>query len=153
MGMNLAGFDASKVEPAGYEAVPAGKYQAVIVHSESKPTKSGDGEYLQLQIKIEGPTHAGRVVIDRLNLRNPNVKAVEIAKGTLSSICRAVNVMAPSDSSELHGKTLTVRIICREDEEGRVWNEVKGYGPAEPSGHMIAEAFAAPAEKKPDAPW
>jgi hypothetical protein len=42
MGMNLAGFDASKVEPAGqgYEALPAGKYQAVIVHSESKRLSS-----------------------------------------------------------------------------------------------------------------
>lgn len=154
MGMNLAGFDASKVEPAGqgYEALPAGKYQAVIVHSESKKTKLGDGQYLKLQIQIEGPTHAGRVVFDNLNLMNPSAKAVEIAKGTLSSICRAVNVMSPSNSSELHGKPLTVRIGCREY-NGQVQNEVKGYGPAEPSGHMIAEAFAAPAEKKPDAPW
>ena len=154
MGMNLEGFDATKVEPAGegYEALPAGSYQAVIVHSESKKTKAGDGEYLKLQLKIEGPTHAGRVVFDNLNLRNPSQKAVEIAKGTLSSICRAVNVLSPKDSSDLHGKTLTVRIGCREY-NGQVQNEVKGYGPAEAGGHMIAEAFAAPAEKKPDSPW
>jgi len=103
-------------------------------------------------LKIEGPTHAGRVVFDNLNLRNPSQKAVEIAKGTLSSICRAVNVLSPKDSSDLHGKTLTVRIGCREY-NGQVQNEVKGYGPAEAGGHMIAEAFAAPAEAKPASPW
>jgi len=154
MGMNLEGFDATKVEPAGegYDALPAGSYQAVIVHSESKKTKAGDGEYLKLQLKIEGPTHAGRVVFDNLNLRNPSDQAVAIAKGTLSSICRAVNVLSPKDSSDLHGKTLTVRIGCREY-NGQVQNEVKGYGPAEAGGHMIAEAFAAPVEKKPASPW
>jgi len=154
MGMNLEGFDATKVEPAGegYEALPAGSYQAVIVHSEQKTTNAGDGEYLKLQIKIEGPTHAGRVVFDNLNLKNPSEQAVAIAKATLSSICRAVNVLSPKDSSDLHGRTLTVRIGCREY-KGQVQNEVKGYGPAEAGGHMIAEAFAAPAEKKPASPW
>jgi len=154
MGMNLEGFDATKVEPAGegYDALPAGKYQAVIVHSESKQTKARDGEYLKLQIKIEGGTYDGRIVFDNLNLKNPSDQAVAIAKATLSSICRAVNVLSPKDSSDLHGKTLTVRIGCREY-NGQVQNEVKGYGPAEAGGHMIAEAFAAPVEKKPDSPW
>ena len=154
MGMNLEGFDATKVEPLreGYDALPAGKYQAVIVHSEQKTTNAGNGEYLKLQIKIEGGTYDGRIVFDNLNLKNPSDQAVAIAKGTLSSICRAVNVLSPKDSSDLHGKTLTVRIGCREY-NGQVQNEVKGYGPAEAGGHMIAEAFAAPAEKKPASPW
>jgi hypothetical protein len=154
MGMNLEGFDALKVEPAGegYEALPAGSYQAVIVHSEQKTTNKGDGEYLKLQIKIEGPTHAGRVVFDNLNLKNRSEKAVTIAKATLSSICRAVNVLSPKDSSDLHGRTLTVRIGCREY-NGQIQNEVKGYGPADAGGHMIAEAFAAPAQEKPASPW
>jgi hypothetical protein len=91
-------------------------------------------------------------VFDNLNLKNRSEKAVTIAKATLSSICRAVNVLSPKDSSDLHGKTLTVRIGCREY-NGQVQNEVKGYGPAEAGGHMIAEAFAAPAETKPASPW
>ena len=154
MGMNLEGFDATKVEPLreGYDALPAGKYQAVIVHSEQKTTNAGNGEYLKLQIKIEGGTYDGRIVFDNLNLKNPSDQAVAIAKATLSSICRAVNVLSPKDSSDLHGRTLTVRIACREY-NGQIQNEVKGYGPAEAGGHMIAEAFAAPAEKKPASPW
>ena len=41
---NLGNFDASKVEPASsFDPIPAGKYLAVIVASELRPTKSGSG--------------------------------------------------------------------------------------------------------------
>jgi len=46
---NLNGFNAHSVEPmADFEPIPAGKYVAVITDSEMKPTKSGNGSYLEL---------------------------------------------------------------------------------------------------------
>ena len=48
--MATINFNASEVEPSvGFEAIPAGKYQAVIVDSDMKQNKSGTGEYLQLE--------------------------------------------------------------------------------------------------------
>ena len=86
--VNIAGFDATEVEPtADFTALKPGWYQACILSSEKKTTKKGDGEYLELEIEILGDIHSGRKVWDRLNLWNPNAKAVEIAKGTLSAIC------------------------------------------------------------------
>ena len=50
---DLNGFDANQIEPTTeYEAIPAGKYAAMITESEMKLTKSGSGSYLQLTATI-----------------------------------------------------------------------------------------------------
>ena len=49
----LQNFNANDVEPASdFEAIPAGKYLAVITDSEVKPNKSGTGTYLQLTFQV-----------------------------------------------------------------------------------------------------
>lgn len=125
---NLSGFDANKYEPqSSFDALPAGWYEAFIANSEKKPTKAGTGEYLQLELEIMGPSHAGRKVWDRLNINNPNDQAVQIALATLSSICRAVGVMTPKDSAELHNKPLMVKLAVSSDAQYGERNEVKEY--------------------------
>jgi len=125
---NLEGFDASQVEPnEGFTPVPAGSYDAIITASKMVPTKAGDGQFLELTFQIMNGPQQNRTVIDRLNLVNQNTKAVEIAKGNLSAICRAVNVLTPGDSSELHNKPLIITEKIREGTDGRQHNEVSGY--------------------------
>ena len=100
---DLNGFNANDVEPTGnFEAIPAGKYLAAITDSETKPTKTGAGSYLQLSFTVLEGEYKNRVLWARLNLANPNQTAVQIARGELSAICRAVGVMTPRDSAELH---------------------------------------------------
>lgn len=126
---NLTGFDANQVEPsADFEAIPAGKYLAMITESEIKPTKSGAGSYLQLTFEIlEGP-YKGRFLWSRLNLDNQNSTTVQIARAELSSICRAVGVMTPSDSVELHNLPMLITVKCKKrDDTGEVSNEIRGY--------------------------
>lgn len=126
---NLNGFDANQVEPSSdFDPLPAGKYLAVITDSEMKPTKSGAGQYLQLTFEIlEGP-HKGRMLWARLNLDNPNATAVTIARAELSAVCRAVGVLAPKDSVELHNLPLVIHVKCKKrDDTGDLTNEVKGY--------------------------
>jgi hypothetical protein len=128
---NLNGFDANQVEPTGdFEPVPPGKYLAVITDSEMNPTKSGTGSYLQLTFEIIDGPHKGRLLWARLNLDNPNATAVAIARAELSAICRAVGVMAPKDSVELHNLPLVIHVKCKKrDDTGEIGNEVKGYSP------------------------
>lgn len=127
---NLTGFDANDVEPnQGFEPLPPGEYQVVITDSKMKPTKAGTGEYLELKLQVLNGQYQNRVLFDRLNLKNTNEMAKQIAKGTLSAICRAVNVLTPQDSTELHGKPLTVTVKVRNDQNGNPQNEVKGYKP------------------------
>jgi hypothetical protein len=128
---DLGGFDPTQVEPANdFDPVPAGKYLAVITESEMKETKAGTGEYLNLAFEIIEGDFKGRHIWARLNLHNPNATAVKIARAELSAICRAVNVMAPRDSVDLHNLPLLITIKCKKrPDTGEVVNEVKGYAP------------------------
>jgi hypothetical protein len=126
---NLGTFDANEVEPTtDFEPIPAGKYQAVITESEVKPNKAGTGSYLQLTFQIIEGQYKGRFLWARLNLDNPNDTAVKIARSELSAICRAVGVMTPKDSVELHDLPLVIKVKCkkRPDTE-EIQNEIKGY--------------------------
>lgn len=130
---NLQGFDANQVEPSqDFTPLPAGEYVAVITDSEMKPTKTGNGHYLQLTFQIVEGEHANRLIWVRLNLDNPNATAVDIARRELSSICRSVGVLVPTDSSDLHNLpcVLAVKLKRRKD-TGELQNEVKGYSACE----------------------
>lgn len=133
---DLHGFDASRIDPAfGFEPIPAGKYVAVITDSEMKLNRSGTGRYLQLTFQIiEGP-YRNRLLWARLNLDNPNATAVQIARAELSAICRAVGVMTPNDSVELHNLPLVIHVQCRKRQDtGEIVNVVKGYSRRETPG-------------------
>jgi hypothetical protein len=122
----LNGFDASKVEPTtDFEPIPAGKYLAIISDSTMKTSKSGSGTYLELCFQVIDGPHKGRLLWSRLNLDNPNELAVKIAQGELSAICRAVGVMQPKDSAELHNLPLQITVKCKKREDtGDVVNEI-----------------------------
>lgn len=99
----LNNFDANQVDPSvALDPLPAGKYLAVVSESELKPTKTGGGKYLQLTFQIIDGEFKGRLVWARLNLENKSEMTVKIARGELSAICRAIGVMQPKDSVELH---------------------------------------------------
>lgn len=126
---DLHGFDARNVEPmAEFEPLPAGKYLAAVVESEMKPTKNGSGSFLELKFQVLEGEHKGRHVWARLNLDNPNPLAVKIARAELSALCRAVGVLAPNDSVELHDLPVVITVRCRKrDDTGEMTNEIKGY--------------------------
>jgi len=126
---DLSGFDAHDVEPASdFEAIPPGEYVAIITDSKMKATKAGTGQYLELTFQILDGEHRNRKLWARLNLENPNAQAVQIARGELSAICRAIEVMAPRDSSELHDQPLVIKVSCKKRADtGEVTNEVKGF--------------------------
>ena len=145
---DLTGFDASKVEPSG-GAIPKGEYQVVIVESDKVPTKAGTGFLLKLKLQIVEGEHKGRTLTDRLNLWNPNEVASRIAQGTLSAICRAVNVLTPQGSEQVHHKQLTAVVEVKQLDEG-VANEVKGYKPRQTSAPPSFGGATASASCKPN---
>jgi len=121
-------FDAQTVEPQGtFEALPPGEYEAVIIDTEQRDTKDGNGKYLWLKLEIVSENGKGRHLHDNLNLVNASTKAVEIARATLSSICRAVGVMTPKSSAELRNKPLMVKRGVEESAQYGKQNRIKGY--------------------------
>jgi len=146
---NLNGFNANNVDPAtDFEPLPVGKYLAVISESEMKPTKSGTGSYLELVFQVIEGEFKGRNLWARLNLDNPNELTVQIARAELSTICRAVGVMQPKDSCELHNLPLFITVKCkRRDDTGDIVNEIKGYAKKE------AATGQPPQEASNTPPW
>ena len=93
--MPIINFDANQVEPsAGRDPIPAGKYVAAITASEMKPTKNGTGAYLELEYQVLDGEHKGRKLWSRHTLQHPSAQTVQIARGELSAICRAIATMA-----------------------------------------------------------
>lgn len=154
---SLQGFDASTVpEQEDFSALPEGQYVVLATASEMKPTKNGNGEYLQFVFEVIDGQYKGRRLWSRLNLKNANQTAVDIAQRELAAICKAVGVIKPSDSSELHNKPLTVTVAVEIDDRKREGNTIKKY---EAVGHqsvnyapVTAQAQAAPAPAQ-TAPW
>ena len=149
-------FDASTIEPSNsYDPIPAGWYKAIISNSEMKPTRDGYGEYLSLTLQVIEGQYENRLVFARLNLKNANDKAVDIARKDLAAICRAVGVMSPQSSEELHDKPLMIKVKVRPASgEYDASNDVGGYKAVEgtdftPPPPPKAATPAAPAKK----PW
>lgn len=161
--MAMLNFNAASVPPAtAFEAIPAGNYTAIIAESAMKPTKRGDGEYLQLTLQIIDGEHSGRKLFDRLNLNNPNATAVDIAQRTLSAICHAVGVMQPQDSAELHDIPMQVKVgVEKNATDGTNSNVIKGYAtagngkPAPRAAAPVATGMPPPqaAPARAAAPW
>jgi hypothetical protein len=122
-------FDSNDVEPTGnFEPLPLGEFLVMISASEMKPTKNGEGQYLQLTYDVIDGEYKGRKVFDRLNLVNKNEQAQEIAQRSLSAICRCVGVLHPKNSEELHDKPMVVKVGIRPASgEFQANNVVKAY--------------------------
>lgn len=149
---NLNGFNANEVEPAvGFDPIPAGKYLAIISDSAMKPTKNGSGQYLELTFQVLEGEFKGRLLWARLNLDNPNALTVKIARAELSAICRAVGVMAPKDSVELHNLPLVIKVSSKQrDDNGELTNVIKGY---EKKNTVAAPALQASNGPGSTPPW
>ncbi len=146
---DLNGFDANQVEPTGdFEPIPAGKYLAVITDSEMKANKAGTGSLLQLTFQVVEGEYQNRLLWTRLNLDHPNAIAVQIARADLSAICRAVGVLAPKDSVELHNLPLVIHVRCKKrTDTGEIVNEIKGYAKKDQSPPV------APPASNTSPPW
>lgn len=141
----------------GFDPLPPDWYPAIIESEEMKPTKSGDGHYLQYTLAITDGPYKGRKVIDLLNLNNPNQTAMEIAYRQLSAICHAIGVLQITDTGMLRNRPLEVKLGLQPERAdpntGQVYdarNKVKafravGAGGAPATGAPVANPFGAPA--------
>jgi len=127
--VNLNGFGARVENPGiGREPIPEGRYLAAIVQSELKETKAGDGQYLELTFQVIDGPYWGRNLWTRLNLFTPITTETKIARAELAAICRAVRVMTPRDSCELHNRPLQVSVkIKRRSDTGELANVITAY--------------------------
>lgn len=136
------------------EPVPAGWYNVKVHSAEVKNTKAGTGQYIAVRYDILGPTHQGRVVFGNINIKNPNPKAEEIGRQQLGDLMRSIGLARVTDTDQLIGGNLKIKVAVSASEQYGDSNEVKGFKAldgAMPSVSSAAPASAAPAAAK--APW
>lgn len=146
---SLTGYIDYNAQPESDRApLPTGDYLAIISGSDMKPTKTGTGEYLELEhTVIEGPAK-GRKFWARLNLQNANSTAVAIAQQHLAQIRHATGVLQPTESFQLHNIPMLVRVelvpaSAKRDREGNEVREWKKAGVAAPTPAPSAPPYAA----------
>lgn len=109
---NAQGMDA---QYGGAGGLPLGRHPVVISASALKPTKDGQGGYLEFEITaIDGPARGGKT-FDRLNLHNKSAQAVEIANKQLAAYCHVTGVFAFNQTEQLHNIPFQVEMIARRD--------------------------------------
>jgi hypothetical protein len=116
----------------GIQLLPEGEYMLMIVKSDMKTTKDGEGKYLQLDMKITDGPYQGRNYVERLNLINENSLAVNIAEQTLNTICESCGLSGVDDSVDLHNIEMRAFMKIRKAKPGSEWgdsNYVSMYRP------------------------
>ena len=132
LGFGDSGFDANAPEnQRANSVVPAGEYRAIMIESEKKPTRANDGHFLNTKWQIVSGEFQNRLIFQKFNLWLSAEKqtAIEIARGQFSECCRAVGVLSPKDSSELHNKACAIKVKIGKDTGYGEQNEITSYKP------------------------
>ncbi len=127
------GFNAASVPPAQtFDALPQGDYLAIMEESEIRATNDNNGSYFSLTFQIIEGEFKGRKLWANINWTNPKENAVSMGRAQLSSICRAVGVMNPNDTTDLHNRPLMLGVE-HETYKGKLKNVIKSFKPASPA--------------------
>lgn len=133
---SLNNFNANEVEPAtDFEPLPEGRYEAMITKSEEISNANSNGSHLKLTFTVISGQYVNRTLFHRLNLQNDSPQAVKIARAQLSAICRAVRIMQPKDSVDLHNLPVIVNVkqepYTKSTGEASISNKITSFSSCE----------------------
>lgn len=127
LGFNVNVSDLPEDTEGSFYPLPAGEYSVTVSDATLHDTKSGTGTYIKMKLTITGPTHEGRVLFSNLNIKNDSQKAEEIGRQQLGSVMRAIGLPSLSDTDQLIGGQMVVKVSIRQSEQYGQQNEVKAY--------------------------
>ena len=110
-----------------FDPLPAGWYTTKIAGAEIKATKNGTGQYISVRYDIIGPSHQGRVVFGNINIKNSSPKAEEIGRMALGELMRAIGLARVTDTDQLIGGNVQIKLAVKQDENYGDRNEVKAF--------------------------
>ena len=110
---DLKGTNVEEIESerSEYKPLEPGVYPVRIVALEDKENNAGTGNYLKLQVRIEGDKGKGRIVFDNITyLHKSSPQAVEIGLNKIGEMTRACGFAAVEDSSIYIGKVVNAKL-------------------------------------------
>lgn len=164
-----AAAEAQNANTGDFQPIPPGWYQVSIEKAELKTTKAGTGKYVKLMMTVLGPTCSNRKVFSNINIVNPNPTAQQIGRREMGALQMAIGKPRATDTAELIGGVLEVKLAVETNSAGGGDNVVKAYracgsggahatapvAPASTAAPAPAPAAPAPAAQsaKPKMPW
>ena len=120
-------LDLTNTPVSSNELLPDGIYLTKIAKSELKDTKSGTGQYLNIQFKVIDGQYEGKSIFNTYNVKNDNATAVKIGMEQLKSLLfhagAPFTLAAPSD---IEGFDVVLKVGNKSDSYGDK-NIIKGY--------------------------
>ena len=139
---SASSLHASFVTP---DLVPPGVYPAVVIESEWRPARSGDGRYVQTAFQMTEGEFKDRVVFDRHHVESASPSTVAIATRGFTALCAAVGLPMTDDPARLRNRGLLVTVGVRPRERGGdLVNFVAGYAPAPAASTVVRGSSNAP---------
>ena len=127
-------FDATGIDTSddrGFEPLPQGKYNAMVIESTIKDTKAGTGQYLELVCQVLDGKHVNRKVWHRLNIVNPNPVAENIGRKDLAILLSNLGLPPKfGDTNEMHGKPFVMGLKISQSDGYEPSNDVSFTTPA-----------------------
>ena len=109
---NGQAFDGTGVPAAReFAPLPAGEYGVLIKDACIKTTRAGTGCYAELTLEV---LNTNRKVWWRITIQNHSQKATEIGKEQMNSLREAVGLVSLSDTDELIGRHIIVKVSVRD---------------------------------------
>lgn len=152
-------FNLSEMDTA--TTIPEGNYTLTISEASVEVTKNGKGEYLKLKCQVIGPTNAGFVIFQNINIVNPSTEAEKIGRRELAKLMQAISIDTLYDTDQLLGSVFTANVkIQKATDDYDAQNYITGYKKADvaikqnPENASAAMTDPAPAVSKPkERPW
>lgn len=127
--MNLGDFKINwdEVEVNDYKPLAEGVYAAKVVASEIGPTKKGD-QMMKLTFEVLGE-NKGRKLFENYMLTHSNPKAVQAGLGKIKTLAQVLDIDLDnmSDTSELHGKPVGIKVKIEESEQYGAQNRITSF--------------------------
>lgn len=121
-------YNPDAVPSSGYTPLPAGEYALEIVETDYDVNTKGNGMVLKCKAQIVGGEYDQRPFYINYNLENDNPQTMDIGQRDFAGLRRAVGVLAPDDSEQLHFIQFRVKIgIKARKDTGELENVIKQY--------------------------
>lgn len=151
---NLFAVDTTGVDKmGGFEVYPSGLYNAVLVSASKKPTKDGNGAFIECVYQFIDGDFTGKKFTSRMNLWNANTQAVDIAKRELKSLRAATgNHDQESNLAAFVNKPVVLNISAkaRKDDPTKAENNLVSIDPYTGAPSQVSQvAVSAPQYQPP----
>lgn len=130
-------FDTPKEQSDNdFGPLPPGQYYAMVIDTDVKNTKKGDGKYVSVAFQITSGKHKGQRVFTNFNIENPNEKAVKIGRAQFKSFLASCGVTDPLHTEvdyqrKINNKMLMLDVIIETGKDGVNRNRVKKFSSKE----------------------